>query len=204
MIIYNSSNSDDEINFLNHVFNDLLFLDTYYTNLQLIYNNNKHFPTIRADKNICTLDKLYNIAMIAHSEDPGIAIYIEGTIHKNYHASNILLNVHNMPLFVEDTYIRISYSDNRYDFTHILVEPPRINSLYIDYIYSENIDCDRPISSFIEPLFNEPVPELYPVKTSFKTKHKRKQNTRLMRAGRNKHTKRRIAKRRITSRKRNP
>ena len=92
MIIYNSSNSDDEINFLNHVFNDLLFLDTYYTNLQLIYNNNKHFPTIRADKNICTLDKLYNIAMIAHSEDPSIAIYIEGTIHKNYHASNILLN----------------------------------------------------------------------------------------------------------------
>jgi hypothetical protein len=82
-------------------------------------------------------------------------IYIEGTIHSNYHISNVLFEEYtNRPLFVKDTYIR--FSIDNINFMHLLVEPPIIEADNIEYIYYNesfvNGMCDLPSNEFIQPL----------------------------------------------------
>ena len=106
------------------MFNELLFIDSYYSQLQFLYNNNQHYTTVSAEKNLCDYQTLYAIAKIAcYDANP---IIVHGTIHNNNHSSNLLVNQKEESLFVEDTYIRISAWNNPYVFMHILMMPPKI------------------------------------------------------------------------------
>ena len=155
MIVYMKKVPDNEKQIIEQLFYELQFVNSYYTTLQLLYNNSDHFSTISADKNLCTYQLLNHLGYISQNEN--YTIYIEGTIHSNYHISNVLFDKYtNRPLFVKDTYIRFSY-DN-INFMHLLVTPPNIEGEINDYIYHnesfENGICDLPNSSFIEPIFN--------------------------------------------------
>jgi hypothetical protein len=95
------------------------------TMIQLLYNNHVHFTTVGADKNVCTLEWVNWLNQLALSRTD--VVYIEGSIHSNHHSSGVLLNsMNNAPLFVKDTYVRISFGGNREKYMHVLVAPPNI------------------------------------------------------------------------------
>jgi hypothetical protein len=155
MIVYKKQIPNHEREIIEQLFYELQFRNSYYTTLQLLYNNSNHFSTISADKNLCTYNILYNLCLISHSQNNMDTIYIEGTIHSNYHISNVLFEEYtNRPLFVKDTYIR--FSIDNINFMHLLVEPPIIEADNIEYIYYNesfvNGMCDLPSNEFIQPL----------------------------------------------------
>jgi hypothetical protein len=155
MIVYKKQIPNHEREIIEQLFYELQFRNSYYTTLQLLYNNSNHFSTISADKNLCTYNILYNLGLISQSQNSMDTIYIEGTIHSNYHISNVLFEEYtNRPLFVKDTYIR--FSIDNINFMHLLVEPPIIEADNIEYIYYNesfvNGMCDLPSNEFIQPL----------------------------------------------------
>ncbi len=96
--------------------------------VNLLYNNSNHFTTVNSDKNLCTLDWIAHLNHLATSRTE--TIYVEGSTHSNYHSSGVLFDsVAKTPLFVRDTYIRISLADNRKKFIHVLVAPPNITDV---------------------------------------------------------------------------
>lgn len=106
--------------FITNVLKDLTIPQSYYTNLQLQYNSSKHFTTCLID--LCTYDKISDLTSKVFS--PNKIVTVHGTIHHNYHQSNILFDIHtNKQAFVEDAYIRVSYCGIMY---HILVSPPKL------------------------------------------------------------------------------
>ena len=155
MIIYTKIISEFEKQQIYEMFNQLLHENSFYTHLQLLYNNHKHFTSVSADKNLCSIEQLYNIAQIALSKE--YTIFVEGTIHTNNHVSNVLINNKTKkPLFVKDTYIRISF--DHIDFIHILMGPPIIETSPVDYYYYNELfldsTCDKPTPfNVIPPIF---------------------------------------------------
>lgn len=155
MIIYTKIISDLEQQQIYEMFHQLLYENSYYTHLQLLYNNNKHFTTVSVDKNLCSISQLYNIAQLALSKD--YTIFVEGTIHTNNHLSNVLINSKTKkPLFVKDTYIRVSI--DHIHFMHILMAPPIIETPYVEYYYFNelflDLTCDKPVPfNIIPPIF---------------------------------------------------
>jgi hypothetical protein len=156
MLFYTRSIPENEKQIIERLFYELQFDNSYYTTLQLTYNNNRHFTTVGADKNLCTYEILSDLGNIAQSEDE--TIFIEGTIHSNYHASGVLFERElyeqgiKRPLFVKDTYIRISL-DNM-NFMHLLITPPNIEE-NVDYIFYNdsfaNGICNIPLIRLIHP-----------------------------------------------------
>ena len=155
MIIYTKIISEFEKQQIHEMFNQLLYTNSFYTHLQLLYNNHKHFTTVGIDKNLCSIAQLYNIAQIALSIE--YTIFVEGTIHTNNHISNVLFNTKTKtPLFVKDTYIRVSF--DHIHFMHILMGPPIIETAPVDYYYSNELFldsiCDKPVPfNVISPIF---------------------------------------------------
>lgn len=138
--------SHSERDFIMHVFEQLYDEKSYYTTLQVTYNNSLHFTTVPF--NICTLRNIFNIAKSALSSNK--VIRVNGTIHHNNHISGMLLDANTgEKIFVEDTYINITDS---YGLTyHILINPPKMyNIVRFNIIQSEN--CETPLY-FIPPTF---------------------------------------------------
>ena len=126
---------------------------SYYSQLQFSYNNSKHFTTVSSDKNLCTNSKLQEIARIA-TYIGGEYINVHGTIHSNYHNSNVLTDSNGVPLLVKDTYIKISFWNSPQTFMHILMIPPivTINSPTTHVIITPSLECDYIMMPVIEPI----------------------------------------------------
>lgn len=138
--------SDSEKEFIMNVFEQLISPDSYYTTLQLIYNNSTHFTTVPFD--ICTFQQIKLLVKNAFSRTRKLTI--NGTIHHNHHRSGILYDYHTKHgLFVEDTYIRVT--DNMGVKYHILLNPPKIHSAKLYEFYAAQ-QCDIP-HYFIPPSF---------------------------------------------------
>lgn len=196
MIIYTKRIAEVEHQQISEMFHQLLFSNSYYTHLQLLYNNHKHFSTVTADMNLCTLLQLFHIAQIATSEEEQHPIFVEGTIHSNYHISKVLFDdTTKKPLFVKDTYIRVSF--DRVHFIHILMSPPIIETPPIEYYYFNELfldsTCDKPVPfNVIPPIFtmntSTPTPTQRPARS--------KAITIVMPGGRYKHHKHKSTRRR--------
>jgi hypothetical protein len=133
--------------FIISVFHELTNHNSFYTNLQLIYNNSLHFQTIPS--NICTYRALNNITRKVFS--PNKKLIIQGDIHNNHHVSGVLVDSetgHN--LFVEDTYIRVKDEETN-EIYHILLNPPKL-SRPRPYMYYLANGCSKP-TFFIPPTF---------------------------------------------------
>lgn len=174
MIIYTKDISEFEKQQIYEMFHQLLHENSYYTHLQLFYNNHKHFTTVSADKNLCSIAQLYNIGQIALSRD--YTIFVEGTIHTNHHISNVLIDKKTQkPLFVKDTYIRVSF--DHLHFIHILMTPPIIETPPVDYYYFNDLfldsTCDKPVPfTVIPPIFTEPPTQQAPAPAPARPKSK--------------------------------
>lgn len=131
---------------IREMFTQLYNYHTYYSQLQFLYNNSQHFSTVSSDKNLCTHYKLREIAEIA-AHRGGAYINVHGTIHNNYHSSNILKDTNGLPVNVKDTYIRISYWNSPHIFMHILMSPP-IVTIYrpTEILFSPSFECDAIIN----------------------------------------------------------
>lgn len=107
-----------EKNLILTIFGQLSDVNSFYSNLQYIYNNYNH--TLH-NRSICSYFDINSLLDLAH--DPVKNLQIEGSIHYNYHISNILLStVDYAPLFVKDTYIRMRYPNNK--VYHLFVSEP--------------------------------------------------------------------------------
>jgi hypothetical protein len=113
--------SDVEQQFIRNVFKDLENPHSFYTALQISYNNNKHFGY-----SFNGLDILYLIEKFNSDHD---IVEVKGQIHTNSHSTKLLVNAYTgNQLFVTDTYIQVSIpsSGNIY---HILLQPPKLHNL---------------------------------------------------------------------------
>lgn len=108
-----------------YILSSLGEMNSYFCNLQLIYNNPIHFQTISAS--LCDMNLLQEIAYNAQTGD--CEIVVQGVVHENFHMSGMIYDMGGMCLSVYDTYIRVLYKGN---LLHILVEPPRLvkNQMY--------------------------------------------------------------------------
>lgn len=133
--------------FIRDVFKQLSDPNSFYTNLQIIYNNSHHFQTVPFD--LCTTREINSIAKKANSTSK--TLVVQGNIHTNHHSSGVLVDAYSgRKLFVEDTYIRIKDNETSYLF-HVLVNPPKIN--HPVYLFNPKQGCNVP-SYFIPPMFN--------------------------------------------------
>jgi hypothetical protein len=140
----------DEYNkqFITYVFSELGNHNSYYTTLQLIYNNDLHFQTIPFS--ICTFRQLTNLSKKAFSNTK--KLIIQGTIHSNHHASGVLIDAeYGNRLFTEDTYIRVKDEETN-DIYHILLNPPQVSKPR-PIFYLLKPGCNKP-GYFIPPTFN--------------------------------------------------
>lgn len=143
---HNGNNMNiEQKQFVINIFEQLLHKDSYYTNLQLLYNNKDHFVTVPFS--ICSFIELKTLGKIAFSNR--FKLKIHGTIHYNHHVSGVLYDLKNRKMFVKDTYITISdYHDNKY---HILIKAPKLQSLQ-NYNYISSNNCENALY-FIPPYF---------------------------------------------------
>jgi hypothetical protein len=133
--------------FIMNVFHELSNHNSFYTNLQLIYNNALHFQTIPVD--ICTYRALNSINRKVFSQNKNLII--QGDIHSNNHVSGVLVDAETgRNLFVEDTYIRVKDVETNEIF-HILLTPPKLSSPK-PYMYYLSPGCSKP-TFFIPPTF---------------------------------------------------
>lgn len=129
--------------FLENIIKSIGEPGNYYTNLQLIYNNDAHFVN---GKFGLGLDFIQSFPELIKSTT---VITVQGGIHCNYHMSNILVGSRNNGLFVRDTYIRIKIGTE--GPFHILVAPPIINQEnYMVYSDVYNIDSNTIIYPIVE------------------------------------------------------
>ena len=152
MIIFNDPiHYQEEIN-IREMFKQLQYPYSYYSQLQLLYNNSQHFSTVMSEKNVCTHYQLQELAGIASSINSSEYVIVHGTIHTNYHSSNILKDANGLSLSGIDTYIRISLYDSQQTFMHILMIPP-IVTIYspTEILFSPSIECDM-INTPIMPI----------------------------------------------------
>ena len=140
----NNTASASEEEFIKYLFNQLTVQDSFYTSLQLMYNNTQHFTTINSD--ICNFDEISRI--ISGN------ICVQGGIHTNNHISLVLLQESSMPIFVKDSYIRIKDDTGR--IYHILTNVPRFEQEVDNYYIIYNTNCN-----IIEPSYDQPYP--YPM-----------------------------------------
>ena len=133
-----------------HMFNQLLSMTSYYSQLQFLYNNNQHYSTASSYQNLCTHDMLFNIAMVALYGPNHINVH--GTTHTNNHRSNLLINENRESLFVEDTYIRISFWNTPITYMHILMMPPKISVPYNTKIFFNYSNLCNNIVNIIHPI----------------------------------------------------
>jgi hypothetical protein len=142
-----SLSSNQEQQYILFVFNELLSYNSYYTTLQLLYNNNIHG---HSPFNLCSFQQLQQLLSLAFSKSK--KLYIQGSIHDNHHSSNLLLDYNNNPLFVKDRYIRLM--DENRSLYHILLYPPTLTT-DTPYIFNfQNLyNCDLP-SYVIHPLYS--------------------------------------------------
>lgn len=142
----NSSMNEYNKQFIMYVFSEFADHNSYYTNLQLIYNNALHFQTI--PYNICSYSQLNALSKKAFSNTKNLII--QGDIHSNHHVSGVLMDSHSgNKLFVEDTYIRVKDTETN-DIFHILLNPPQIKPVEIMYLL--NPSCNKP-KYFIHPTY---------------------------------------------------
>lgn len=135
----------EEKQFVINLFEELLHRNSFYTNLQLLYNTKQHFSTV--PYSVCSFGEIKTLGKIAFSNQ--FKLKVHGTIHSNHHTSGVLYNLKNEKIFVKDTYISISdYHNNRY---HILVKPPKL-SIFQNYNYISSENCED-ASFFIPPYF---------------------------------------------------
>lgn len=131
-----------EKKFITNFFEELSKPKSYYSNLQLLYNNEAHFTT--TSHRVCTLDQIKNLVKKYKS---GSKIRVIGTVHHNNHLSNVLIDGRGQGVFVEDTYIRIIDEDG--DVIHLLISPPKLHTPII-VSYKRHTGCDFP-SMYIPP-----------------------------------------------------
>lgn len=138
--------SSREKQFVTNLLINLKNKKDYYTNLQVIYNNSVHFTTVNFS--VCSFADLKHISKISTSASH--ALIVHGDIHKNNHASGLLIDAYtNQTMFVEDTYIRIKIDG---EIQHILVGPPKIKRARPYYFNYQSQHCDAP-SYMIPPVF---------------------------------------------------
>ena len=124
--------------------------DSYYSTLQILYNNPLHFNSPNANFGICTYENLKQIHNIAISKND--VIEIQGDVHSNHHSSAVLIKYpEQQPMFVEDTYIRCRVSGG--PIIHIMVKPPTIDKFCPYRIYFHKY-CDN-VSALIAPIVRE-------------------------------------------------
>jgi hypothetical protein len=125
------SMSHEEQQYVRKIFSDLNNKMSYYTSLQLLYNNGEHFQTTTS--NMCHFPLIKNLACKAVFTQQ--TIYVEGTIHKNYHVSNVIQDQDGNGVFCEDSYIKVL--DTNGDKLHILIKAPVISTTTPIYIHPQ-------------------------------------------------------------------
>ncbi len=125
---------------INNLFKQLTNQSSYFTNLQVTYNNSDHFVTV--PYNLCDRDVISKLGESALS--PEHVIVVQGSIHTNHHVSNMLLDIYGNGLLAQDTYIRVVYDGKIH---HVLMQPPKIKP--VPYMMSLSYQC--PIPQFIIP-----------------------------------------------------
>lgn len=138
-----------EQDFILSVFKQMNDRFSYYTNLQLIYNNSSHYRDAPID--ICTFSQIKTLAKTALSSRR--KLIVNGTTHHFNHVSGILYDANtNHGLFTQDSYIKvIDETGNKY---HILINPPMIDSSPINYHLYPSHHCDTPYF-IIPPYFSK-------------------------------------------------
>jgi hypothetical protein len=132
-------------NILKHEF---LNPQSFYTILQLLYNNQLHSATV--NENVCNFDILKDIVLLAQS--PNTEIIVQGSVHSNYHLSNVVRNGYtHQPVFVRDTYIRLRIGNSQ-NIVHILTSPPIVMEQVPIYL-AQYPSCDVPVF-FIFPNYD--------------------------------------------------
>ena len=173
MIIFNDPiHYQEEIN-IREMFKQLQYPYSYYSQLQLLYNNSQHFSTVMSEKNVCTHYQLQELAGIANPRNRLEDVIVHGTIHTNYHSSNILKDTNGLSLSGIDTYIRISLYDSQQTFMHILMIPP-IVTIYspTEILFSPSIECDI-INTPIMPIIINAFGQMDITKTNISGRPKR-------------------------------
>jgi hypothetical protein len=112
--------SDVEQQFIKSVLKDLENPYSFYTSLQMTYNNNHHFGY-----SFKGLDISHLIEKMNNDND---IVEIKGQIHTNSHSTNLLVNAYSgSPLFVTDTYIQV-YIPSSDILYHILLQQPKLHN----------------------------------------------------------------------------
>ena len=137
----NQKMSLDEQQFIRVFFENLKYPNSYQSTLQYIYNNNKHFPESR--EHGFTLQDLSIFVNRLFSNE---VFEIQGTIHDNYHKSDIVQDANTgESTFVKDYYIRIR--DTKYNkIYHVIVDRPDVYVLH-------NLYPPFPMNFIIPPKF---------------------------------------------------
>jgi hypothetical protein len=139
--------NQNEQDFITNVFQQFMDDNSFYTTLQILYNNSLHFQSV--PNNICSFKQLRHLSRKASSTNQNLTV--QGNVHDNYHTSGALVNYStNQHLLVKDIYIRLKDEETS-EMYHILLSTPIIQQP-IAFQYLQSYNCDNP-NYFIPPTF---------------------------------------------------
>lgn len=123
--------SNIEQDYILKILKELKDPNSYYTSLQMCYNNNLHFSS----SSYIGLNNYYLIQELVNKIfNESDLVYIKGGIHNNNHISGLLYDsITGNPIFVTDTYIQIH---DKFKIYHILIQPPLLNNF--NWVYNGN------------------------------------------------------------------